>query len=248
MTKANPPVLVICDPADGYRPARDDEAVCVARWASDGPGHLAAQLCGRPATRELAGIDLCIHHWRKAVDFHHEHWACLAYDESQARARRSEAFRRDREQSERCAARGEILKDRAVVYYAQRADGMIKIGTTVHFKARMKALTNEHGELEILLTSPGSMDEETEMHDRFADLAIGHEWFRPGEALLSWIAGGGDAAAPAAADMRPLLCDPAGRGVRGYARYANGAVPGHRLERQRGRGAGPEPLGDPGGA
>jgi hypothetical protein len=25
------------------------------------------------------------------------------------------------------------------------------------------------------------------MHERFADLAIGHEWFRPGEALLSWI-------------------------------------------------------------
>ena len=188
MTRVNPPAIVIYDrAADRYRVTGSDEVVCVSRWRSDGRDHLTGQICGRPAIKELAGIDLCGYHWRAAIDHHREHWACLAYDESNARRCRADAYQRRRELDQACASRAEALKDRAVVYYSRRADGMIKIGTTVHFKDRMKALSREHGDLQVLLTHPGSIDEEAEIHGRFSDLAIGHEWFRPGEALLSWI-------------------------------------------------------------
>lgn len=187
MSRVNPPEIVIYDAAEGRYKVAAGDPVCVARWSTSNRGHRAGDLCGRPATRNVGDIDLCEHHWRRAVADHHKNWTCLAYDAGEARWRRAEACRIDREREERSRARAAELEARAVVYYTRRADGMIKIGTTVHFKARMKALTNEHGELQILLTHPGSCKEEDAMHKRFADLAIGHEWFRPDEALLSWI-------------------------------------------------------------
>lgn len=151
-----PPAVVVYDPAAGkYK--LPDGPVCTARWATSNAGHREGDLCARPATREIGDIDLCEHHWDRAIKDHHERWTCLAYDADAARYRLAAAYERERELDEKCRARAEVLAARAVVYYVRRAsDGMIKIGTTVHFKARMKALVNEHGELQILMTHPGS--------------------------------------------------------------------------------------------
>ena len=74
-----------------------------------------------------------------------------------------------------------------IVYYLQRADGLIKIGTTKGLAKRLTDLRREHGDLRILLTHRGDRTRETAMHHRFAELRVQGEWFQPGQALLSWI-------------------------------------------------------------
>ena len=78
-----------------------------------------------------------------------------------------------------------------LVYYAVR-DGLVKVGTTVHFRSRMQALGAE----EVLAVEPGSRDLEQARHAEFAEYQVIHpdrkgdrrgqnEWFRPGERLIA---------------------------------------------------------------
>lgn len=86
-----------------------------------------------------------------------------------------------------------------IVYFAQRADGDIKIGTTRHYISRMRQLMFVHGALEVLGTVPGNRHTERAMHARFADHqrarlgdASGRyhplEWFAPAPELLWFVA------------------------------------------------------------
>lgn len=78
-----------------------------------------------------------------------------------------------------------------LVYYAMR-DGMLKIGTTAHFRARMQELRVE----EVLAVEPGGRDLERARHAEFAEYQVihpgrrgarggHHEWFSPGERLIA---------------------------------------------------------------
>lgn len=80
-----------------------------------------------------------------------------------------------------------------LVYYAVR-DGLVKVGTTTHFRARMQALRAE----EVLAVEPGSRALEQARHAEFAEYQVAHpdrrgnrggyrEWFRPGERLMAHV-------------------------------------------------------------
>lgn len=85
-----------------------------------------------------------------------------------------------------------------IVYFVQRADGDIKIGTTARYAMRMRQLMFEHGVLKVLGVIPGNRATEKHMHERFAlqrRQRIGEttgrvfllEWFAPTPELL-WFA------------------------------------------------------------
>jgi hypothetical protein len=78
-----------------------------------------------------------------------------------------------------------------LVYYAVR-DGLVKVGTTTHFRTRMQALRVK----EVLAVEPGGRDLERARHAEFAEYQVIHpdrkgkrggqnEWFRPGERLIA---------------------------------------------------------------
>lgn len=82
-----------------------------------------------------------------------------------------------------------------VVYFVQRNDGAIKIGTTKRaLDERVHELELEHGDLRVLATQPGDYRVERELHERFEDVRLGPahgagsvEWFMPTVALLDHI-------------------------------------------------------------
>lgn len=64
-----------------------------------------------------------------------------------------------------------------VIYYLERSDGLVKIGTTRNFRDRYQALTRQFGALTLLAWEPGHFDVEQERHAEFFwDRADG-EWF-----------------------------------------------------------------------
>jgi Meiotically up-regulated gene 113 len=76
----------------------------------------------------------------------------------------------------------------SLVYYLQRvSDGLIKIGTSRTLISRFAALRSEHGPLLLMAAHRGAHKEEHAIHDYFAELRAGGEWFRPDVALLEHI-------------------------------------------------------------
>jgi hypothetical protein len=76
----------------------------------------------------------------------------------------------------------------SIVYYVQRPDGMIKIGTSRNAGSRLGAIGREHGRLLLMAFHTGARAEEAAAHRAFKTMAIGGEWFRPGLPLLEHIA------------------------------------------------------------
>lgn len=75
-----------------------------------------------------------------------------------------------------------------MVYYVQRADGMIKVGTSRVTASRLANLIREHGPLTLMAIQTGSYEEESAVHRKFRDLRAGGEWFHPELPLLQHIA------------------------------------------------------------
>jgi len=73
------------------------------------------------------------------------------------------------------------------VYFMQRADGMVKIGSSLDVPARQRVLESAAGPLEVLLALPGDRVLETELHERFAEARVHGEWFNPVSDLLEYI-------------------------------------------------------------
>jgi T5orf172 domain len=73
------------------------------------------------------------------------------------------------------------------IYFLQRRDGLIKIGTTRDIGKRVRALQKSHGILAILKTIEGGLAEERAIHRRFKRHHEFGEWFRPEAELLSFI-------------------------------------------------------------
>lgn len=76
----------------------------------------------------------------------------------------------------------------SIVYYVQRPDGMIKIGTSRVAGSRLGAVGREHGRLLLMAFHTGARAEEAAVHRKFKSLHIGGEWHRPELPLLEHIA------------------------------------------------------------
>jgi hypothetical protein len=76
------------------------------------------------------------------------------------------------------------------VYFVQRgADGPIKIGYAVKVGRRIDQLQTACAEpLRLLATLPALPMMERELHEKFSDLAIGGEWFRPAPPIFQFLA------------------------------------------------------------
>lgn len=75
------------------------------------------------------------------------------------------------------------------VYFIQDEDGPIKIGYSEgNPYRRLNAFcTGNPRELKLLVSIPGGREEEQALHERFADLRVKGEWFRPDARLLGFI-------------------------------------------------------------
>lgn len=76
------------------------------------------------------------------------------------------------------------------IYFARpRLDtGKVKIGFTTDVRKRIKGLsTAVPGGLELLATIDGGLKEEKYLHDKFAELCIGGEWFHYAEPIRKFV-------------------------------------------------------------
>lgn len=75
------------------------------------------------------------------------------------------------------------------VYFIQRGlDGPVKIGVTVDVRRRIEELqVGSAEELRLLVALPGTPEDESLLHKRFAAFHIRGEWFHPSAELLGWI-------------------------------------------------------------
>ncbi len=183
----HPPLLAVFDPAAGTY-VRAEGQTCMARWASGGRYHGPGDICGDPADKTVAGIDLCNHHADRLTK-----WRYFEEPEERVRGKTRSLREADREYEQAVREsdlhREKIRAASSVVYYIRRAsDGAVKIGTSTKLRSRMTALRAEHGELTILLTHSGTMKEESQMHRQFAGYRLRRtEWFAPSKVLLRWI-------------------------------------------------------------
>jgi len=194
----HPPMLFVYDETRGeYVPS---EGRCLAKWLQTGPGHKAKQICGQKGTRLVAGMQVCDLHYKRFLK-----WIELNTGRKVVTAKEverelhKERMRLDRERSaqqrkldaeriraEEAAREAERMKY-SVVYYVQRPDGMIKIGTSRAPGVRLESIGRKHGALLVMALHSGAHAEESAVHRRFNALHIGGEWFRPELPLLEHI-------------------------------------------------------------
>lgn len=75
-----------------------------------------------------------------------------------------------------------------MIYFFQRTDKNVKIGTTIDYLGRKKDLTRKYGNLNLLGWLPGSYEEESRLHVKFSHCRTTQgEWFYPSTELLSFI-------------------------------------------------------------
>lgn len=164
MQATPPPVIAVWDTTAG-RYVQASAGVCVA--VGDSPG----SLCGGEVFRRVGGAGFCAHHYDRVM-----------YD------RRAIIQREDEDYGWYYEAQCWDADAAEVVYYLLReSDGLIKIGTSTRFRARLGQLRTEHGKLRVLLTLRGDRQCERDTHLRFRNLQVSGEWFRPGKPLMEWI-------------------------------------------------------------
>lgn len=74
-----------------------------------------------------------------------------------------------------------------MIYFLQRVDGDIKIGTTIRFHQRFLTLEAQYGKLVLLGVKDGGKAEEHEVHLQFASDRVEHEFFHPSSDLSAYI-------------------------------------------------------------
>jgi hypothetical protein len=171
--------------------------VCMALWASASSGHAKGDVCGEEPAHRVGDVPVCQHHYDRA-----EEWAWkVARDEHIAVERERDELeeerarwgtvlaRREKRRREIAAhARAREREAASLVYYIRRvSDGMVKIGFSSAISTRLSDLEREHGELQLLHTSPGGRAEEDALHDQFSAWHCEGEWFHPGRPLMNWI-------------------------------------------------------------
>lgn len=75
-----------------------------------------------------------------------------------------------------------------MIYFLQRANGDIKIGTTRNFQMRYDQLRVDHGELKLMGALKGGRKIEKALHEQFAEYKQGRtEWFTLNDELIQYI-------------------------------------------------------------
>ena len=74
-----------------------------------------------------------------------------------------------------------------MIYFLQRADNLVKIGTTTNFYKRLSALEKQHGKLKPLAWREGDRSLEQKIHKQFSEYRVVHEWFYLSDALLEYM-------------------------------------------------------------
>lgn len=79
--------------------------------------------------------------------------------------------------------------DPVPMIYFVMCGSRVKIGhTTKHISDRIRQLqTGNHEELQLLMTLPGTKQDEAALHVEFAELRIRGEWFRYGKPIRAWM-------------------------------------------------------------
>lgn len=173
--------IVILRDDDGQLHERDP--FCVAVWATGRlPDRARDELCHRPAVEKVGHVWLCAHHadQQHRVHLHHRDGWEARFNQRVEEEVQLRLLRRE-EEAEQERWRW------SVVYYLRRADGLIKIGTSCRFEARLATLTREYGQLEVLATHQGDRKAERVHHNRFRSAHVGGEWFQPVPELLAHI-------------------------------------------------------------
>lgn len=75
----------------------------------------------------------------------------------------------------------------SVVYFLQRANGDIKIGTTTDFRNRLTALRHVYGELRLLGLMEGDESQERQLHEGFSRYRVDGEFFEPHGDIIEFI-------------------------------------------------------------
>lgn len=75
---------------------------------------------------------------------------------------------------------------RRKIYFVQRADGAIKIGSSIQVKKRIASLETACGQLKLLHECNGTYAVESAFHREFKEDQIHGEWFKP-ERILKFI-------------------------------------------------------------
>ena len=179
----------------GFEVWQIPDQTCVGRWITGGVGktnRFTRDLCGKPAVTVIAGAALCERHEKWALEWHEEQ-SRAELERGRKEMQQTEAYRKMKLRWEEEARRANMAgswaaNGHAIVYYVRRAsDGCIKIGTSTRLQGRLESLHRRKDPIQLLLTHRGDHERERRIHRVFDDLAIGGEWFRPGEALLYWI-------------------------------------------------------------
>lgn len=77
---------------------------------------------------------------------------------------------------------------KSVVYFLQRENGDIKIGTTSEYHVRLHVLQKQYGALKLLGLLEGGRELERKLHQQFANYRIsGTEYFQPHDGLFQLI-------------------------------------------------------------
>jgi DNA-binding Xre family transcriptional regulator len=78
-----------------------------------------------------------------------------------------------------------------MIYFLQRPDGTIKIGSTGNLETRLNQIAILHRGIQLLGVMEGGRAEESTLHRQFAALRVSEgnerEWFRPESALTDFI-------------------------------------------------------------
>jgi hypothetical protein len=75
-----------------------------------------------------------------------------------------------------------------MIYFAERSDGLIKIGKAKDYRRRVGQLQSQYGRLKILGLVQGDYSEERKLHKQFTGIRITGEWFSADKSLLQFIA------------------------------------------------------------
>jgi hypothetical protein len=131
--RPRPPMLMVWDGDAGeYVEARGK--TCTALCASETRGRKAGDICGQRATQRIGDSPVCPHHYERAANHHFEM-------DIEERRRRFAIMEKTEAELKAAAKRLDaIARDRGLIYYVARADGLIKIGTSRQIAQRFRAL------------------------------------------------------------------------------------------------------------
>lgn len=145
--------------------------------------NIAAWIVSKGTVRSVADADTLVQEMSdpQAVAYKHVRDAFLKAEQVR---------HRDIESVRRAAADERTSRGGEVVYFLLSEDGKVKIGTSAHLEKRMEALqTASSTKLTLLLTIPGSVELETDLHRLFKSYHLSGEWFNYTDEIRHFVSG-----------------------------------------------------------